>query len=210
MRRLTIFLLPMIASLGIQAFAAVPDTLAQIGAQMEQHPVVRADFSQSKQMSALKRPLVTSGRIVFSSRHGVLWQIDQPYRIIYVLGEQRIIEITGDGARRERSLRDVPGLAQIGSIFRAVLGANVAALRENFDVSVQGHPGKWEIKLVPLQAQLAQLLGSLELSGGSFVESIRINETGGDITQIRFRNTHAVAAPDQSELRLFGGEPGKP
>lgn len=91
MRWLIFFLLP----LSLQVLSAEPDTLSRIGAQMEQYPVVRAEFIQNKQMPALKRPLVTSGRLVFSRRHGVLWQIEQPYRMSYVLGEERIVEITG-------------------------------------------------------------------------------------------------------------------
>jgi hypothetical protein len=177
---------------------------------MEQHAVVRAEFTQSKQVAALKRPLVTSGHLVFSRRHGVLWQIEQPYRISYVLGEEHIIEITADGTRRERGLREVPGLAQVGRVFRAMLGANTATLRELFEVSVQGSPDQWEIELKPRQAQLAQFLASLHLSGAHFVESIRISEASGDTTQIRFRNTQGAGAPNETELQLFRGEPGKP
>lgn len=190
--------------------AAESDTLALIGAQIEQHPIIRAEFIQTKQMAALKRPLITIGRLVYSRRHGVLWQIDQPYRISYVLGEEKIIEIGADGIRKERGLREVPGLAQIGRIFRAMLGANAVAMREYFNVAVQGDTGKWEIDLKPRQLQLAQFLTGLQLGGGRFVESIRIGEAGGDTTQIRFRNTQGAAAPSESELHLFSGEPGKP
>lgn len=204
MRRLISFLVLLAA---VFAPASQADTLARIGAQIEQHAVLRAEFTQSKQMAALKRPLVTSGRLVFSRRHGVLWQIEQPYRMSYVLGEERIVEISGaaaDGARHERGLRDVPGLAQVGRVFRALLGANTAALRETFEVAVQGDPAKWEIELKPRQAQLAQFLSGLRLSGGRFVETIRIDETGGDSTQIRFRNTQGADAPTEDELKLFG------
>lgn len=206
MRWLMFLLLPM----SLQTLSAEPDTLARIGARMEQPPVVRAEFVQSKQMSALKRPLVTSGRLVFSRRHGVLWQIEQPYRMSYVLGEERIIEIAADGTRRERGLRDVPGLAQVGRVFRAMLGANTGVLRELFEVSVQGDPDKWDIELKPRQVQLTQFLSGLQLSGGHFVENIRLSEPGGDTTQIRFRNMYVASVPNEAELQLFGGESGKP
>lgn len=206
MRWLMFLLLPM----SLQALSADPDTLARIGARMEQPPVVRAEFVQSKQMSALKRPLITSGRLVFSRRHGVLWQIEQPYRMSYVLGEERIIEIAADGTRRERGLRDVPGLAQVGRVFRAMLGANTGVLRELFEVSVRGDPDKWDIELKPRQVQLTQFLSGLQLSGGRFVENIRLSEPSGDTTQIRFRNMYVASVPNEAELQLFGGESGKP
>ncbi len=224
MRRLILSLLLLAAAPLRAAAPADADTLARIGAQIEQHAVVRAEFTQSKRMAALKRPLVTTGHLVFSRRHGVLWQIEQPYRITYVLGEERIVEIAADGTRRERGLRDVPGMAQVGRVFRALLGANTAALGETFTVVVRGDPDKWEIDLKPRQAQLAQFLSGLHLAGGRFVENIRIDENGGagetgqqgskenskDSTQIRLRNAQSAEAPNADELQLFGGVAGKP
>ena len=207
MRRLIQLLLLLAAA---PLLAAEADTLARIGAQIEQYGVLRADFVQTKQMAALKRPLVTSGRLVYSRRHGVLWLIEQPYRIGYVFGDERIVEIAADGTRRERGLRDVPGLAQVSRVFRALLGANTTALREVFEVSVQGDAAKWEIELKPRQAQIAQFLIGLKLSGGRFVERIGIDEAGGDTTQLRLRNTQGASAPAEAELQLFGADAARP
>jgi hypothetical protein len=198
-------LLTAMVCLGKPSIASEPDMLARIASQIEQYPVVRAEFVQTKQMAALKRPLITTGHLTFSRQHGVLWQIEQPYRMSYILGEERIVEIGSDGVRRERGLREVPGLAQVGRVFRALLGANTAALQEYFDVAVQGDAGKWEIALKPHQAQLAQFLTGMQLSGARFVEAIRIDEIGGDSTQIRLRNTQGASTPSDAESQLFGG-----
>jgi hypothetical protein len=186
------------------ASAAEPDALARIAAQLEQYPVVRSEFVQSKQMAALKRPLVTGGRLIYSKQFGVLWQIEQPFRMGYVLGEDRVVEIAADGARRERGLRETPGLLQVGRVFRALLGADASALQAYFDLAVQGDAGKWEIVLTPRQAQLAQFVTGMRLSGGRFVETITISEAGGDSTQIRLRNTQGSSALSEAESALFG------
>ncbi|WP_305075407.1 LolA family protein [Propionivibrio sp.] len=189
--------------------ARAADVLNQIGAQIEQFQVVRAEFVQTKQMAALKRPLVTSGHLTFSRQHGVLWQIEKPYRVSYVLGETKIVEIGGSGGdsvRRVRETRDVPGLAQVGRVFRAMLGANSDALREYFDVAAQGTPAQWSIALTPRQSQLARFLSGMELSGGRFVEEIRISEAGGDDTRIRLSNSQGAAALNDAEATLFGTE----
>ncbi len=189
--------------LASMAPAGANDALSRIGAQIDRYPVVRADFVQTKQMAALKRPLVTSGRLTFSRQSGVLWLIEKPYRISYVLGEARIVEIGSDGARRTREARDVPGLAQVGRVFRAMLGAHSEALREYFDATVHGDPAKWSIEMKPRQQQLAQYLSEIRLSGGQFVEEIQISETGGDSTQIRFSNSQGATALDDAERMLF-------
>ncbi len=185
--------------------AASADTLSRIGAQIERYPVLRAEFVQSKQMAAMKRPLLTRGRLTFSRQRGVLWRIEQPYRITYLLGETRIVEIAADGVRRVRETGEVPGLAQVGRVFRAMLGANGAALREYFDIAVQGDATRWTIELTPRQAQLAQYLSGMTLSGGRFVEEIRIVETGGDRTQIRFEHSEGAQALSEAEAALFDG-----
>jgi hypothetical protein len=190
--------------LGVSLSARAAETLARIAAQIEQYPVLRAEFVQNKQMAAMKRPLVTTGQLTFSRQHGVLWQIEQPYRVSYVLGEQRIVEISADGVRRERGMRDVPGLAQVGRVFRALLGADTAALQAYFDITVEGDVGQWDIRFKPRQAQLAQFLTGMRLTGGRFVDSIKIDEANGDSTQIRFRQSQGVAAPSAVELQLFG------
>jgi len=182
------------------------DLLEDLSARVAQYPVVRAEFTQTKQMAAMKRPLVTRGRLTFSRSQGVLWQIEQPFRMIYVLGETRIVEIGNDGARKVRETRDVPGLAQVGRVFHAMLGANPAALREHFDVTGQGDADRWSLELKPRQAQLAQFLNGLQLSGGRFVEDIRIGETGGDSTQIRFANSQGAETLNEAEIQLFGGD----
>lgn len=188
-------------------FAAEPDLLARIGSQFEQYPVVRAEFVQSKQMAAMKRPLLTTGRLVYSRVHGVLWQIEKPFRLSYVLGADKITEIGADGLRRERGLREVPGLAQVGRILRAMLGANTTALREYFDASVQGDLNQWEITLKPRQPQLSQFLTGLRLSGSRFVEGISISEAGGDSTQIRFSHSQGSNALSEAELGIVGSYP---
>ena len=210
MYRLAVILLALATAASCPALAAEVDTLSSIGAQLDHYAVLRSDFKQSKQMSALKRPLATSGHLVFSREHGILWQIEQPYRMTYVLGDDRIVEISADGTRRERGLRDLPGLTQMSKIFRAVFSANTAALRDVFEIGVRGDPAKWEIELKPRQAQIAQFLDGLQLSGGRFVEKIRISEVGGDTTLILFHNTQNYSALNETEVLLFGGILSKP
>jgi hypothetical protein len=157
-RLLAAALLCVAAPAALPAYSAEPDLLERIGAQIGQHAVVRAEFTQTRQMAAMKRPLATSGRLVYARQQGVLWQIEQPYRIGYVLGEERIAEIAADGTRRERRVRDVPGLAQVSRVLRALFGAEAAVLREHFEVTQRGDVTKWELELKPRQPQLAQFL----------------------------------------------------
>lgn len=191
--------------LAIFASGARAELLDELAAQAAAHPLVRAEFTQTKRMAAMKRPLLTRGRLTFLRGQGVLWQIEQPYRMSYVLGENRIVEIGEDGARRVREARDMPGLAQVGRIFQAMLGANTEALREHFDLRAEGDARRWTLELKPRQAQLAQFLDGLRISGARFVEEIQIDEAGGDSTQILLHASQAAETPTEDEARLFEG-----
>lgn len=186
------------------------EALERISAQLEQAAVIRATFTQTRQMAALKRPLVTTGRMAISRQHGVLWEIQKPYRMTYVLAEHQIVEIGPDGVRKERNVRDLPGLAQTSRMFRALLGANTAALIDVFQVNAQSQANAWQIDLTPRNAQMAQALRGLTVMGGRFVDSIRIDEAGGDSTLIRIHAAKSDTALSDDELRLFVPAPSGP
>lgn len=181
-----------------------PDPLQALQARLAAFETVRADFVQHKEIAAMKRPLVSSGRVLISREHGVWWQIEQPLRIGYVLQADRIVEIAADGTRRTRSAQDQPGLGQVARIFRALLNAQNDALAEYFEVrSVPAAKG-WAVELKPRQPQLAQHLQSIQLSGDTFVESIRIDEASGDRSLIEFKNSRGGAKPEPAEAQVFG------
>jgi outer membrane lipoprotein-sorting protein len=195
--------------------AAEADVLDKISEKIAQYPVIRAEFTQTKQMQALKRPLITTGRFTYAQSDGVLWQIVQPYHISYVLGEDKIVEIDASGVRKEKDLREVAGLAQVGRVFRAILGANASALHSYFDVtaavnSEQGDADKWLLMLKPRQQQISKSLSLITLSGKQFVETIVIAEASGDTTTLRFKNiqgfkkTQGMAILTDAESQLFG------
>lgn len=195
-------------SLPAHAQGSGDELLTRIAAQLDRHAVVRAEFAQSKQVAALKRPLLTSGHLLFSRQQGVLWQIEQPYRVSYILGEERVVEIAADGSRKERLAGELPGMAQVGRVFRAMLGGNTTALRNYFELQAQGDVNRWTLTLKPRQAQVAQFIEQLEIRGGAFVSEVRMFEAGGDVTQIRFRNSIGSNAPSEAEqLLLNGGVP---
>ena len=205
MRAQIILCLFMALSATAWAQSANEALLTRVASQLDQHAVVRAEFVQSKQVAALKRPLVTSGHLLFSRQHGVLWQIEHPYRVSYILGEDRVVEIAADGSRKERLARDLPGLAQVGRVFRAMLGANTSALRNHFDLQIQGEPQRWVLTLKPQQAQIAQFIEQLEIRGGAFVSEIHVQEAAGDSTHIKLRNSAGGAGLTEQEQKLFSG-----
>lgn len=202
MRCLILMFLTLMAS---TLHAAPADDVAnRLGAHLEQAPVIRAEFEQKKDMAAFKKPLVTRGRLVFARQHGVLWQIEQPLKLTYVLQEGRMVEIGEDGTTQSRTTQDAPAVAQVGRIFRALLGGQTKTLAEFFDSSGNGDPDKaWTITLNPRNPQVSQFIKRITLAGGKHVDSIRIEEANGDTASIRFRQTVEANELSAEERKLF-------
>ena len=187
--------------------APADDIASRLNARLEKTPVIRADFEQAKTMAAFKTPLLTRGRLVFTAQQGVLWQIDKPLKLTYVLQEDRIVEIDEDGAIQVRTSKDLPGMAQVGRIFRGLLGGQTQALGDLFDSRSSGDPERaWSLVLTPRNAQVGQFIGRIELTGGRHLESIRITEASGDSSTIRFSRTQEAGALSPEEQKLLSAK----
>lgn len=178
--------------------------LVNISDNIKQFSVIHSDFTQSKKIKALKRPLLTKGHVIYSRDNGILWQILKPFQMHYILGEETIVEVSASGRRKEKQVGDVPGLAQVGRVFRAMLGVDTAALDQYFHMQVSGDATQWTLMLTPKQAQLAQALSLITLSGQQYIETIALNEAGGDVTTLTFSNTEGKSTLSEAEQTMLG------
>jgi outer membrane lipoprotein-sorting protein len=179
--------------------------VSQIAAHLAQAKGVRAQFTQTQTLSAMKQPLVSTGSLVFFRERGVLWQIDTPYRATYVITDTGVSEVNAGGRRTNtNSGNGVRGVAQVSRMMRAMLGGDLSALYAQFDVHADGTPAQWRMQLTPNQPQLAQSIKGLEMSGGDYLQALRITLANGDVTRIDFANSAAVSELAPAERTLFG------
>jgi outer membrane lipoprotein-sorting protein len=192
-------------------FAAQPasasDTglVSQIATHLSQAKGVRAQFTQTQTLSAMKQPLVSTGSLVFFRERGVIWQIDTPYKATYVITDTGVSEVNANGQRtNSNSGNGVRGVAQVSRMMRAMLGGDLSALYAQFDVHADGTPAQWRMQLTPNQPQLAQSIKGLEMSGGDYLQALRITLANGDVTRIDFTNSAAVSELPPADRTLFG------
>ncbi|CAN7351756.1 outer membrane lipoprotein carrier protein LolA [Caballeronia sp. LjRoot34] len=198
-------------SLSIPVFAAQPASasntglVSQIAGHLAQAKGVRAQFTQTQTLSAMKQPLVSTGSLIFFRERGVIWQIDTPYKATYVITDTGVSEVNSSGQRtNSNSGSGVRGVAQVSRMMRAMLGGDLSALYAQFDVHADGTPAQWRMQLTPNQPQLAQSIKGLEMSGGDYLQALRITLANGDVTRIDFANSAAVSELPPADRTLFG------
>jgi len=89
-------------------------------------------------------------------------------------------------------------------MMRAMLGGDLSALYSQFDVQASGTPAQWRMQLTPNQPQLAQAIKGLQMSGGSYLRTLRITLANGDVTTLDFSDTAKVTDLTSAEQQLFG------
>ncbi|WCM18985.1 outer membrane lipoprotein carrier protein LolA [Paraburkholderia bryophila] len=187
------------------AAAGNPALVSQIAAHLAQAKGVRAQFTQTQTLAAMKQPLVSSGSLLFFRERGVIWQIDTPYKATYVITDAGVAELNAAGQRvTTHSAQGARGVAQVSKMMRAMLGGDLSALYSQFDVQADGSAAQWRMQLTPNQPQIAQSIKGLEMSGGDYLQSLRITLANGDVTRLDFAKSAAVADLTPAERSLFG------
>ena len=185
-----------------------PALVSQIAAHLAQAKGVRAQFTQTQTLAAMKQPLVSTGSLLFFRERGVIWQIDKPYKATYVITDAGVAEVDANGQRvTTHSAQGARGVAQVSKMMRAMLGGDLSALYSQFDVEAQGSVAQWRMQLTPNQPQIAQSIKGLAMSGGDYLQSLRITLANGDVTQLEFTKSAAVSEPSQlsaAERGLLG------
>ncbi|MBI3897952.1 MAG: outer membrane lipoprotein carrier protein LolA [Gammaproteobacteria bacterium] len=175
----------------------------KIATGLSQAAVLRAQFTQTKTIPALTRPITTSGRFVYGRGQGVLWTVEQPYQARYALDENGVSEVGPSGTRLRAASQ--PGMQHVGRVLRALLEPDIAALEQYFTASTSGAANRWELLLTPKTA-LRQAFKTVRLRGGRFVEEVLLDEANGDTTLIRFRQTQEATSLDAAERRALARE----
>jgi hypothetical protein len=186
------------AALLLAPALSAQDAAAQaLTAHLREAALVHLDFTQTRHLAALSRPLKASGSMVLARDQGVIWALARPVAITYVISPKGMLVVNPDGSEERKSVA-----AQMGRIFLAVTQGDWPALEGLFTVAGEGRPERWSVTLQP-KPQAAPFIKRIRLEGGRFVERIRIDEAGGDRQDLAFEHQRTDAPLTPAEAKLL-------
>ncbi len=188
------------------SFAApTDDALKLVHERLKIAPVLKGEFEQTKTLKGFRNPLVSKGEFLVARGQGVWWHTKQPFESTLVVTKTRLFTRSADGsANNLMDAQAQPGLQQVNELIFSLLAADLDALAGKFDITAQpGGAAGWTITLVPRDANLAKFLVRATLAGDRDVQSVRIEESRGDTTQIRFSHQVPANAPTADETARF-------
>ncbi len=164
---------------------------------------MRADFQQTKHVSALSKPLVSQGQLIFSRSQGIIWQIRKPFPFIYILTNQGVVQYEEGKKPVFVTAAQQPVVHEFIELFLALFSGDAAVLEDRFEIGYVSGKTKWQIELFPRNVSLRQFIASLQITGNKSIEEIVIRERGSDYTRIRLLNPASDGQLTSDEKRFF-------
>lgn len=158
-------LLPLSAAFSAEAPAFDLDALQRL-LRASSRPELR--YTESRESPWLSAPAVSSGTMVM--RPGLLEKrVETPRRETYRLLVDRLqIDSAGPDqavTTKEMTFAEMPAIAALAHSLRLVLAGDLAALRPQFDITLDGQPTLWTVRLVPRSTQVSRTLQQIDLQG---------------------------------------------
>ena len=171
-------------------YSYADDVLTQITTHLAKTPITNGNFQQEKRLKVLRKPLISTGTFTYHQSKGVIWKTLTPVASLLLVNDTRLL--TGQGEQA------VP--AAFGKVFKAMLGGDLEELSDGFSITGSDQKTSWQIELKPKDELLKKIISSIVLSGDKELRLLEIQETGGNITRIKFDQiTHPTQLTSEQE-----------
>ena len=185
----------LLAGLLLISAAAQAVTLDDLQQRFASQPVVRADFSQLREIKGMAQPLKSSGELLIAQDKGLWWHQAKPFPLTLVLDDKRMVQVMNGQAPQIITADSNPQMFQFNHLMRALFQADRQVLEQNFslDFSDLGQQ-KWQLVLTPKTSPLDKLFNTITLQGAEYLDVIKLNDRQGDNTDITLTNQRLTPA----------------
>ena len=160
-------------------------TLDALQQRFTEQPVVRAHFDQTRTIKDLPQPLRSQGNMLIARDQGLLWDQTAPFPMQLLLDDKRMVQAINGQPPQTITAENNPQMFQFNHLLRALFQADRNVLEQNFRVAFADlGDGRWTLRLTPITTPLDKIFATIDLAGKTYLESIQLNDTQGDRTDI--------------------------
>lgn len=159
--------------------------LSTISQRLVSTPVLRAQFTQTKKLKALRFPLRSTGYFLFSQKKGIFWQLKAPFPGQFKITSKGITQRAA-GEVTHIDGKNKPIIYGFTRMFLSIFSGRSSELHRHFYVYCTGTASAWTIGLRPKGTLLRKIFKSIVLSGSRTIRHVQMNERSGDRTMIQF------------------------
>ncbi len=171
--------------------------------QIRQHQVVKGRFEQWRNLTGIPLPIRSRGRFIYWRNHGLYWETQEPISQASTFTPDTIIHWQSNVATRQADKSSSPVQKQISRILLAVFGGDIQLLDKLFNSRWNFGPELWTVDLTPTTAAVSRVVEKITLSGEGYINSLNLDASNGDTTQIHFTDINAFAHPAADDCQYF-------
>jgi hypothetical protein len=194
-----LLVLPAIAADAPEADAAFTEVAQRLAAPA----VLRGNFTQSRKIALLERPLQSSGRFLLSDL-GLYWRQEKPLASVMIADGKRLLQQIDNGPLQVVDVAKNPMVLTFSTSFLSIFNGSEAELRNHFAVEFAAAEDDWSIQLTPATYPLSEAIETINLRGREYIEELTVTSRSSEETVIRFSDLQTE--PDQltdNEIELY-------
>ncbi len=154
-------------------------------------------FTEEKHIAVLRRPLASSGHLIFIPSQGLYRQLQTPFTQELLITPDAIHQRGPQGRTEVFRLTQIPVAKAFVEAFLALFSGSWATLHTHFDVYFSSDDAQWQIGLKPSHQIMASVIACLVLEGADErLSRLWVQETNGDVTYNQFSQPELLA-PEQ-------------
>ena len=182
--------------------------LNDLGKKVSDFKTLKTDFTQEKKMAMFKEKLVMKGRIYLQKPNKIAWHVDSPLRYSVLITDKLIRQWDEDTNQvQEVSLAKNPIFQNVLNQLTVWFSGEYGALIDSNNVRlVKRDP--LVVEFVPKENNISKkVIKSITLTfrhDQKYLQQIRIQEVGGDVTTIIFTNSVLNAPLNNANFEVKG------
>lgn len=156
---------------------------------LSESETVSGTFVQKRTVVKIKRTFESSGRFEISQENGITWDMEKPFPSKLVITDSKIVQTNADGSQVEMASSDNVIFREIAASMRAVLGGNLAALENRFELYFLQKKNSWNVGLVPKEKMIQSTIASIALEGDQCLKKVELVDGEGNVLTYEFKQS---------------------
>lgn len=161
--------------------------IEDVQAQLAKKQNINGTFKQTRFVKQMAVTLNSSGNFQLDKAKGLAWSQTEPFEYKFKVDGDRIELVNKDSAPQVITKESQPMLFAFSQTFLALFSGDMSALNKQFEVKSAGTKQKWNFDLVPRDESTRRAVKGLNVSGGSAVDHVRVEDSQGNTMTIEFQ-----------------------
>ena len=115
-------------------------------------PVIHGQFTQSRQLVGVKKPLTSTGSFLVDKQRGVIWKAEKPFPSTLRVTRGEILQKNGDQVMMKLSSDKEPTVKTVSGLLFSLFSGDVGALGKLFNAQGSTSGKNWKLALTPKDA----------------------------------------------------------